>query len=69
MDASVAGSGTSLDLDARDVWHFDIGAQYRYTPQWLLTAGFSYDTSKSSDAKRPIILPVAQMYRYGAGIR
>jgi long-chain fatty acid transport protein len=62
------GSGTSLDLDARDVWHFGVGAQYRYTPQWLLSAGFSYDTSMSSDANRPIILPVGKMYRYGAGI-
>jgi len=69
IDAQVRadGSGTSLDLDTRDVWHFGIGAQYRYTPQWLLTGGFSYDTSMSSDGKRPIILPVGQMYRYGAG--
>jgi long-chain fatty acid transport protein len=62
------GSGTTADLDARDVWHFGIGAQYRYTPQWLLSAGVSYDTSMSSDANRPIILPVGQMYRYGGGV-
>ena len=69
IDAQVRadGSGTTLDLDTRDVWHFGIGAQYQYTPQWLLSAGFSYDTSMSSDANRPIILPVASMYRYGAG--
>jgi len=69
IDAQVRadGSGTSLDLDARDVWHFGIGAQYRYTLQWLFTGGISYDTSMSSDAKRPIILPVGNMYRYGGG--
>ena len=70
IDAQVLadGSGTSLDLDTRDVWHFGVGAQYQYTPQWLLSAGFSYDTSMSSDANRPIILPVGQMYRYGGGV-
>ena len=62
------GSSTNVDLDTRDVWHFGIGAQYRYTPRWLLSAGFSYDTSMSSDANRPIILPVGKMYRYGAGV-
>ena len=70
IDAQVLpdGSTTTLDLDTRDVWHFGIGAQYRYTPRWLLSAGFSYDTSLSSDANRPIILPVGKMYRYGAGV-
>jgi long-chain fatty acid transport protein len=69
IDAQVLpdGSSTALDLDTRDVWHFGGGVQYRYTPQWLLSAGFSYDTSMSSDANRPIILPVGHMYRYGAG--
>ena len=62
------GSTTKVDLDTRDVWHFGIGAQYRYQPEWLLSAGFSYDTSMSSDANRPIILPVGKMYRYGAGV-
>jgi long-subunit fatty acid transport protein len=42
--------------------------RYPYKPEWLLSAGFSYDTSMSSDATRPSILPVGKMYRYGAGV-
>jgi long-chain fatty acid transport protein len=70
IDAQVLpdGSSTAVDLVTRDVWHFGIGAQYQYTPRWLLSAGFSYDTSMSSDANRPIILLVGKMYRYGAGV-
>ena len=65
MDSS--GNSGSTKLKTRDVWHFGIGTQYQYTPEWLLTAGFSYDTSMSSEANRPISLPLGTMYRYGAG--
>jgi long-chain fatty acid transport protein len=62
-----AGNSSTVDLDFRDVWHFGVGAQYQYTPQWLLTAGVSYDTSMSTDKTRPILLPLGAMYRYGVG--
>jgi long-chain fatty acid transport protein len=62
-----SGNSGSVKLKTRDVWHFGIGTQYQYTPEWLLTAGFSYDTSMSSEANRPISLPLGTMYRYGAG--
>jgi len=58
---------TVVDAGFRDVWHFGAAAQYRYSPQWLLSAGFSYDTSMATDATRPLILPLGSMYRYGAG--
>lgn len=58
---------TTVDAGFRDVWHFGAAAQYRHSPQWLLSAGFSYDTSMATDATRPLILPLGSMYRYGAG--
>lgn len=61
------GASSTLDTDFRDVWHFGVGAQYQYTPRWLLTAGASYDTSMSSDRTRPVMLPLGKMYRYGVG--
>jgi long-chain fatty acid transport protein len=67
VEVDSAGNSRSVKLKTRDVWHFGLGAQYQYTPEWLLTAGFSYDTSMSSDANRPIMLPLGHMYRYGAG--
>jgi long-chain fatty acid transport protein len=62
------GNSSALDLDFRVVWHFAVGTQYQYTPQWMLSAGFAYDTSMSSDRTRPILLPFGAMYRYGAGL-
>ncbi len=52
-----------------DIWHFGVGAQYQYTPKWMLTAGFSYDTSMSTGATRPLELPLGAMYRYGLGFK
>jgi long-chain fatty acid transport protein len=62
------GKSSVADLDSRDVWHFSVGGQYQYTPQWLLTAGVAYDTSLSSDTTREILLPLGAMYRYGTGL-
>ena len=59
---------TTVDAGFRDVWHFGVAAQYQYSPQWLLSAGFSYDTSMATDATRPITLPLGAQYRYGAGV-
>jgi len=61
------GNSSALDMDFRDVWHFAVGTEYQYTPQWLLTAGVAYDTSMSTDRTRPILLPLGAMYRYGLG--
>ncbi len=35
----------------------------------MYTAGFSYDSSMTSNSNRPIELPVAAMYRYAAGFK
>jgi long-chain fatty acid transport protein len=60
---------TVVDAGFKDTWHFGVGAQYQYTPKLMLTAGFSYDTAMVNDAKRPITLPLGDMYRYGLGFK
>jgi long-chain fatty acid transport protein len=60
---------TTLDEDFRDVWHFGIGGEYKYRPNWELTAGFSFDTSMSTDRTRPIAIPLGTLYRYALGFK
>lgn len=60
---------TTVDGDFRDTWHFGVGTEYQYNPRWLLTAGVSYDTSMTTDRTGVIDLPMAAMYRYGAGFK
>jgi long-chain fatty acid transport protein len=60
---------TTVDEGFRDTWHFGVGTEYQYKPRWLLTAGVSYDTSMTSDRTGLIDLPLATMYRYGAGFK
>jgi long-subunit fatty acid transport protein len=51
------------------VWHFGVAAQYQYTPKWMFSGGFSYDTDWQSGSNRPMELPLGAMYRYGAGVK
>jgi long-chain fatty acid transport protein len=71
IHVKVDGTGVNREVHANfdDVWHFGIAAQYQYTPKWMLTGGFSYDTSMSTGSNRPIELPLGAMYRYGAGFK
>jgi long-subunit fatty acid transport protein len=52
-----------------------VGAEYKYKPKpkpkpkWELTAGFTFDTSMSSDRTRPIVIPLGTMYRYALGFK
>jgi len=69
VEGKATGISTSLDEDFRDVWHFGAGAEYQYKPKWELTAGFSYDTSMSTDRTRPIVIPLGNMYRYAIGVK
>jgi long-chain fatty acid transport protein len=66
---NTGGISTTVDADFRDVWHFGIGTEYKYKPKWEMTAGFSLDTSMSSDRTRPIVIPLGSMYRYAIGVK
>ena len=60
-------SSLTKNLNYQDTWHGAIGAQYRASEQWLLSAGFAYDSSAVSDANRTLSLPMGQAYRLGLG--
>ena len=55
------------ELDYQDTWHGAVGAQYRVAENWLLSAGFAYDSSAVSDANRTVSLPMGETYRFGVG--
>mgnify|MGYP001827943997 FL=1 len=63
------GITTTKDADFRDVWGFGVGVEYRYRPDLELTAGFTYNTSMSTDRTRPIVIPLGSMYRYAVGFK
>jgi long-chain fatty acid transport protein len=69
VDTATGDVDTRLDEDFRDVWHFGIGAEYKYNAKLDLTAGFSYDSSMSSSRTRPIVIPLGNMYRYAVGFK
>jgi long-chain fatty acid transport protein len=71
IHVKVDGTGINRVVygDFRDVWHFGVAAQYQYTPKWMFSGGFSYDTSMAKGSTRPMELPLGPMYRYGAGFK
>lgn len=61
--------GTTIDAGFRDVWSFGFGMEYRYRPDWELTAGFMHESSMSTDRTRPIVIPLGTMRRYAVGLK
>ena len=57
----------TANLNYQDTWHGAIGAQYRASEKWLLSAGVAYDSSAVSDANRTLSAPMGQAYRFGLG--
>jgi long-chain fatty acid transport protein len=71
IHVKVDGTGINRVVHGKfdDVWHFGVAAQYQYTPKWMFSGGFSYDTDWQSGSNRPMELPLGAMYRYGAGVK
>jgi long-chain fatty acid transport protein len=67
----VDGTGLNRTVNAGfdDTWHVGVATEYQYSPKWMFTAGFSYDSPMSKGSTRPITLPLGAMYRYGAGVK
>ena len=57
----------SLDQGYEDTFHTAAGVHFKVTPDWLLKAGFAYDTSAVSDANRTLAFPVDRQFRYAVG--
>ncbi len=58
---------TTTDLKIKDTWHGALGAQYRVSDPWLLSAGVAYDSSMIDDSQRNPVLPVGDTWRFGLG--
>lgn len=64
---SATPSSLTADLHYQDTWHGAVGAQYRASDAWRLSAGFAYDSSAVDDADRTLSLPMGEGYRVGLG--
>ncbi len=47
----------STTMNYQSAWRFAVGANYRYSEQWLLRGGLAYDQSPVQDAYRDVRLP------------
>lgn len=67
----VDGTGLNRTVDAgfKDSWHVGVATEYQYSPKWMYTAGFSYDSAIMDSSERPLTLPIGAMYRYGLGVK
>jgi len=64
---SATPTSLTTDLHYQDTWHGALGAQFRASEKWLLSAGFAYDSSPIDDEHRTLSLPVGETYRIGVG--
>ncbi len=70
VDVGVEAGDTSartVSLSYQDTWHGALGAQFRPSEPWVLSAGFAYDTSAVDDANRTVSLPMGEAWRFGLG--
>lgn len=57
------------NVEFKDTWHVAIGAQYRVSEPWLLSAGFAYDSSPCDESNRSPDMPFDRNFRYAAGVQ
>jgi long-chain fatty acid transport protein len=62
-----AGLTTTLNANYEDTWHGALGAQFKASDQWLLSAGAAFDSSAVSSANRTVTAPMGQAWRFGVG--
>lgn len=67
VDVTVSTTSLTTNVPFEDTYHVGAGGQFRLNPQWLLNAGFAYDTSMVKDANRSVALPVGETYKFGLG--
>ncbi|MBQ0721052.1 MAG: outer membrane protein transport protein [Gammaproteobacteria bacterium] len=64
-------TGTSIDLPRNwdDTYHYAVGIEYRLAPEWILNAGYAYDTNPVDAQDRTADLPIDRQNRYALGIQ
>ncbi|MDB4409831.1 outer membrane protein transport protein [Gammaproteobacteria bacterium] len=64
---SATSRSTTVDANFDDTWHVALGARYRVSPLWSVSAGVAYDSSPVSNSDRSIALALDEQYRYAVG--
>ena len=67
--ASDVTTSLTADRNFHDTWHYALGAQYRFAPQWLLSVGVAYDESPVDNEDRTPDMPLDRQIRYATGIQ
>ena len=58
------------NLNYQDTWQVAVGAQYKVSPAWLLSAGFAFDSPMVSNSNRTVSAPVrSRPLRHGRTIQ
>jgi len=65
---SATSRSTTVDANFDDTWHVALGARYRVSPLWSVSAGVAYDSSPVSNSDRSIALALDEQYRYAVGV-
>ena len=61
------GGGAAIPRNWNDTYHFSIGAHYKPVEDWLLQAGFTFDTSPVDAKDRTADMPIDRQIRIGLG--
>ena len=69
LSSTEGSSSLTADRNFHDTWHYAVGTQYRFAPQWLISAGIAYDESPVDDRDRTPDMPVDRQIRYAAGLQ
>jgi long-chain fatty acid transport protein len=65
---TIAGYTADTPQNWHDTYRLGLGGQYKFTSDFLLQAGASYDSSPTSSSKRLPILPMDRQIRVGFGM-
>jgi long-chain fatty acid transport protein len=69
LEVTLGTIDVEASLGFRDTYKIGVGANYLLRDDWLLQAGFMYDTSALKDKDRTTALPVDQQFRAAFGVR
>ena len=64
---STDGGSAPIPRDWDDTYHLSIGAHYKPVEDWLLQAGFTYDSSPVSSSDRTADMPIDRQLRFALG--
>jgi len=62
-----SSANLTTDLNFKDTWHGALGAQYRVSDPWRLSAGVAYDSAMLDDNQRNPAMPVGDTWRFALG--